>query len=315
MDAHSTGMLLVVVGWASVVALMVVIYRRRRAARESAREERYRQLMAATLGAGPGLPRTGAADAAGPRAGAARGIRGEWQGGAASAVSPGPEARAGRHPREGAARTPGAEPRLEPRPSPGPGTVEDVRVPPSPAPHAPQPAVAGASSSDARAQALRMADALMAMRPGSPGAVPSSDTALPPPSPMRVRAPLLEAPARAMLLALRAAAPGHEVLVAPSLARLLDAPAGLSGLDRAMRLRQAAMLAVDFAVCTRTMELVATIDLQGQGSPAPEREARRAAAVLLEAAGVRHLVFDAAQLPRYAELRALIGLEAPGGTR
>ena len=304
MDAYSTGMLLVVIGWIGVVGLMVFIYRRRRATRERAREERYRHLIAATLAGGAG--------AVAPAVGGAPTPPREARTHPASTTSPAPGFPADRDARAIAARGSGAAADPDSRLSGTAGAAAAVRPAQPSAPSVPLPAEPAAAVPDPRAQALRMADALMAMRPGGASAGASSATAAAPPAPMRVRSPLLEAPARAMLLALRTAAPGHEVLVAPSLARLLDAPAGLSGLDRSMRLRQAAALAVDFAVCTRAMELVATVDLQGQGMPSAEREARRAAAAQLEAAGVRHLVFDPAQLPRYPELRALIGLAPPG---
>ena len=288
MDSHASGLLLVVAGWAGLVAMMAWIYRRRRAARDRARDERYRQMIEATLAS---------------RAGA---------GATVQAATGGPPVL----PSGGQARSPVAvrEPvRASPTPQPSEPAVSLVRGASGRAGAAAGPSEdAQARGGDAREQALRMADALLGLQPGGP--VPGTSPAASP-VPMRIRSPLLDAPARAMLLALRAAAPGHEVLVGPSLARLLDAPPGLSGVDRALRQRQAAGLGVDFAVCTRGMQLVATIDLQGQGVPAPERESRRAAATQLEAAGVRHLVFDPAQLPRYPELRVQMGLGEPEGGR
>lgn len=284
MDSQASGLLLVVVGWVGLVAMMAWIYRRRRAARDRARDERYRQMIEATLAS-----RAGAAVQAAPHADARPVL-----------------------PSGALARPPGAvrEPaRTSPTPPSPDAAVSLVQGAGARVGNAPDPSTdAQARSGDAREQALRMADALLGLQPGGSvsGASPAAS-----PVPMRIRSPLLDAPARAMLLALRAAAPGHEVLVGPSLARLLDAPSGLSGVDRALRQRQAAGLAVDFAVCTRAMQLVATIDLQGQGIPAPERESRQAAATQLAAAGVRHLVFDPAQLPRYPELRAQLGLGEP----
>jgi hypothetical protein len=284
MDTYTSGLLLVVVGWAGVVGLLMYIYRRRRAAREREREARYQQMIGVTLGArapgGAALP-----DVAGAARAAVAAVR-------PAAAGNGSGARA-------------------PVTSPAAGLASSGAA----GIRRPDPAAPVRASPEAREQALRMADALLAMRPGSG---PTPDAAAAPTAaatPMRVRAPLLEAPARAMLLALRAAAPGHEILIGPSLARLLDAPPGLSGVDRSLRLRQAAGHTVDFALCTRGLELVATIDLLAQGLPAGERESRRASAAQLEAAGIRHLVFDPAQLPRYPELRALIGLDTPRGER
>ena len=284
METFTTGLLLATVGWTGVVALMVWIYRRRRAARERLREQRYQNLMATTLalrgGASP-VPDPGPPT----RGGAAPPVRATdgqvllpQTGELPAAAAP----RSGQPPVAGESR---------PRPMPGAGATV-AGVPPG------------------REHSGQGAETPTAGRAGrAPEPAPLAPTA---PAPLQVRAPIIDAPSRALLLALRAAAPGHEVLVGPSLARLLAAPAALPGLDRALQQRQAAGLEVDFAVCTRRFELVATVDLLGPGDPDAAGEARRAAAAHLEAAGVRHLILESANLPRYPDLRRRLGLDEAG---
>lgn len=126
-----------------------------------------------------------------------------------------------------------------------------------------------------------------------------------------VRERVLSPPQNLLYLLLRTGLPEHVILVRPALAAIIEAGPGLAGAARAEQERWLAATSVDFVVADRNMRPLAVVDLRA--SPNDAAGGRAAARTRLAAAGVRHLEFDAASLPRKDAIRALVldGIESP----
>lgn len=139
----------------------------------------------------------------------------------------------------------------------------------------------------------------------SPRAIPSDAS---PPAPLYAsRERVLDPPQTLVYYLLKTGMPDHVVLARVSLASILQAGPGLSGVPREEQTRRLAALTVDFVVADKSMRPVAVIELAAsdQGSSAAQAD-RDSARTRLAAAGVRYLELDARALPRKDTMRSLV---------
>jgi len=150
-----------------------------------------------------------------------------------------------------------------------------------------------------------------APRPGLPSLARTSSALMPEAAilrapPLRLRDRLLDKPAALALFAIRTAMPDHEVFVRVSLSELVDVPDTVHDYDRAQRLKKLAPLTVDFVLTSKSMQVLAVIDLEDDQPTAEQRELQRMKAQYLRALPLRHLTFSRARLPKYPEIRRLL---------
>jgi len=120
------------------------------------------------------------------------------------------------------------------------------------------------------------------------------------------RARTLDAVQTVLYYLLKNALPDHEVMPQLTLARVLDVPADVAGAEREQRLRGLAQHAVDFVVCSKTMQVVAVIDLLDQAPPAALTSATDFKSRCLAQAGIRHVRLTRTALPKRDAVRALV---------
>jgi hypothetical protein len=117
---------------------------------------------------------------------------------------------------------------------------------------------------------------------------------------------LLDPPRGLIYLLLRTGLPDHEIFANLTLADVASVGAQWQGFEREQRARRLQQTRVDFVVCTRRLQPVAVVLLREAVSDAAVVERLRFTEECLTAAGVRHVSFDPAALPRHGELRALV---------
>jgi hypothetical protein len=117
---------------------------------------------------------------------------------------------------------------------------------------------------------------------------------------------LLEPPGGLIYLLLRTGLPDHEIFANLTLADVASVGAQWQGFEREQRARRLQQTRVDFVVCTRRLQPVAVVMLREAVADAAGAERLRFTEECLTAAGVRHVSFDPAALPRHGELPALV---------
>lgn len=142
--------------------------------------------------------------------------------------------------------------------------------------------------------------------PAAGGLVPAAHAAL-----YAVRGRMLDPPQTLLYLLLKTALPDYTVLPRVSLAVVLEAGPGFTGLARDEQTRQLASLTVDFVIADRSMRPVVVIDLTPAENDAFAQADRHATRSRIAAAGMRYLALDPKRLPRRDAVRAVVLGEAP----
>jgi hypothetical protein len=159
---------------------------------------------------------------------------------------------------------------------------------------------------EARAAKAAQAAAAAPLPASATGAAPVAGVAAAGSGPQwHGRERLLDPQRGLIYLLLRAGLPEHEIFANLSLADVASVGAQWQGFEREQRVRRLQQTRVDFVVCTRRLQPVAVIAVREAGDAA-EVERLRFTEECLTAAGVRHVSFDPAALPRHGELRALV---------
>jgi len=159
---------------------------------------------------------------------------------------------------------------------------------------------------EARAAKAAQAAAAAPLLVPTPGGTPEAGVAAAVSGPQwHGRERLLDPPRSLIYLLLRAGLPEHEIFANLSLADVVSVGAQWQGFEREQRVRRLQQTRVDFVVCTRRLQPVAVVALR-EAADAAEVERLRFTEECLTAAGVRHVSFDPAALPRHGELRALV---------
>lgn len=105
---------------------------------------------------------------------------------------------------------------------------------------------------------------------------------------------------------LKTGLPDHVVLARVTLASILEAGPGLSGVARDEQTRRLAALTVDFVIADKSMRPVAVVELASSAQESAALADRSSARTRLAAAGVRYLELDASTLPRKDAMRSLV---------
>ena len=117
---------------------------------------------------------------------------------------------------------------------------------------------------------------------------------------------VLTPPQTLLYLLLKTGLPDHAVFARATLASILDAGPGLSGIARDEQVRRLAALTVDFVVADRNMQPVAVVELAAADQGNVAETDRAATRTRLAAAGVRYVELDARTLPRKEGIRAVV---------
>jgi hypothetical protein len=111
-----------------------------------------------------------------------------------------------------------------------------------------------------------------------------------------------------LYLLLRAAAPQHFVFPRARLGDLIQVKIGPQGMERLRLFRKASSVPVTFVVCDKNWKIVAAVDLRDPELAGDERQ-RRLETIkerCLNAAHLRYVVVEPANLPRYPQLRQMV---------
>lgn len=109
---------------------------------------------------------------------------------------------------------------------------------------------------------------------------------------------------------LKTGLPDHVVFARVTLASILEAGPGLSGVARDEQTRRLAAITVDFVVADKGMRPVAVVELASNEQGSAALADRASARTRLAAAGVRYVELDARTLPRKDAMRSLVLNEA-----
>lgn len=122
---------------------------------------------------------------------------------------------------------------------------------------------------------------------------------------------MLNPPQTLLYHLLKVGLPDHLVFARVTLASLLEAGPGLSGVTRDEQTRRLGTLTVDFALADRNMRPVAVVELAVADASSVAQTDRSTARTRLAAAGVRYVELDAKALPRKEGIRAAVLGDAP----
>ena len=149
--------------------------------------------------------------------------------------------------------------------------------------------------------------------PAAPAAAPAATapadaTAAPVVLPPKGR--FLGQPETLLYYLLKTGLPDHEVFANVSLAAVVGVAA--SGHDREQQLRRLAPYQLDFAVCDKSMHIVAAIEVESAAAADPA--VPHVKAEILKQAGIRFVRINPAASPRRDQVRELvIGVQPPSG--
>lgn len=136
----------------------------------------------------------------------------------------------------------------------------------------------------------------------------------PPSAPLySTRDRVLTPPQTLLYYLLRTGLPDYIVFARVTLASILEAGPGLSGVAREEQTRRLAALTVDFVVSDKNMKPIVVVELAALEQGGAAQADRASARTRLATAGVRYLELDAKKLPRKDAIRAVVLGDAPSG--
>lgn len=141
---------------------------------------------------------------------------------------------------------------------------------------------------------------------------PPPVTTAPAPAPVPVagycRKPrLLGQPDTLLYFVFRSGLPDHEIFANVPLGDVVEIADSLRGYEREQKARRLAQFKLDLIVCTRQLEVIATVMVSRDGpQDAAQAENARFTEQCLQAAGIRVIRVEPAALPRHHQVRDLV---------